>query len=178
VKVASLVSLPLQCHTSPMPSVSLIAATMAHKPTIANLIQLYLHDMTEFMPFPVGPDGRFEYGFLDRFWQHPYLFEVNGEIAGFALVVDKCPLTQRSPCHFMAEFFVLKAYRERGVGRAGLANILANHPGVWHIGVPTLNTAALAFWGRALSPLGAESSILKFEGDEWQLNSFDARSIN
>lgn len=161
-----------------MPSMSLIAATDADRPIVANLIQLYLHDMTEFMPFPVGPDGRFEYGFLDRFWQHPYLFKVNGEIAGFALVIDECPLTQRSHCYFMAEFFVLKAYRGKGVGRAALTDILANHPGLWHIGVPVLNTAALAFWGRALSSVRADSSLIKFEGDQWQLNAFDVTWIN
>jgi predicted acetyltransferase len=58
------------------------------KPTVANLIQLYLYDMTESIPFPVGPDGRFEYEFLDRFWQFPYLFRSSEEIAGFALVID------------------------------------------------------------------------------------------
>ena len=91
-------------------SVTLRRAATNHKPTIANLIQLYLHDMTEFMPFPVGADGRFEYGFLDRFWRHPYFIMQGDEIAGFALVVDECPLTGRAPCWFMAEFFVLKAY--------------------------------------------------------------------
>ena len=67
-------------------NVSLRPATTADRPVIANLIQLYLYDMTEFMPFPVGADGRFEYGFLDRFWRHPYFILQDEEIAGFALV--------------------------------------------------------------------------------------------
>ena len=52
-------------------TISIRRAKGDDKSAIANLIQLYLHDMTEFMPFPVGSDGRFEYGFLDRFWRHP-----------------------------------------------------------------------------------------------------------
>lgn len=90
------------------PPISIVPATPDQKPVVANLIQLYLHDMTEFMPFPVEPDGRFAYDFLDRFWRFPYLIMAGNEIAGFALVIDECPLTGRKLCFFMAEFFVLK----------------------------------------------------------------------
>ena len=114
----------------------IVPVPLHHKPLIANLIQLYLYDMTESLPFPVGSDGRFEYGFLDRFWRFPYLIYSGDEIAGFALVVDECPLTGLAPCFFMAEFFVLKAYRRQGLGRAALGAILLRHPGEWHIAVP------------------------------------------
>ena len=36
-------------------SVHITPATPDQRPLIANLIQLYLYDMTESMPFPVGP---------------------------------------------------------------------------------------------------------------------------
>lgn len=155
-------------------SLRLAAATPDQKPVIANLIQLYLYDMTETMPFPVGPDGRFEYDFLDRFWRFPYLIYSDDEIAGFALVLDECPLTGRRPCWFMAEFFVLKAYRRRGIGRATLAAITANHPGDWQIGVPPDNQPAQAFWRRALASYAPASRQIVFEGDNWQLNAFTA----
>lgn len=99
-----------------MSQIRLVPATPAQKPVIANLIQLYLHDLTEVMPFPVGYDGRFGYDFLDRFWRFPYFIMSGAEIAGFALVIDSCPLTGRSPCWFMAEFFVLRPYRKQGAG--------------------------------------------------------------
>lgn len=150
------------------------AATLDQKPLIANLLQLYLYDMTESMPFPVGSDGRFEYDFLERFWQHPYLIHSGDEIAGFALVIDQCPLTGRKPCFFMAEFFVLKAYRKQGLGRSALDAILAKHRGDWHIGVPHANKPAQAFWGRALAPRGPAISDIQFEGDDWRLHAFSA----
>ena len=156
------------------PAIRVIPATPDQKPLIANLIQLYLYDMTESMPFPVGADGRFEYDFLDRFWRFPYLIYSNDEIAGFALVIDECPLTGRQPCWFMAEFFVLKAYRRHGVGSAALAAITANHLGDWHIGVPLDNQPAQAFWGRALAPYAPESRQITFEDTEWRLNAFSA----
>lgn len=154
------------------PAIHIADASLDEKPVIANLIQLYLYDMTESMPFPVGVDGRFEYGFLDRFWRFPYLIYSGDELAGFALVIGECPLTGRQPCWFMAEFFVLKAYRRGGVGRAALAAIIDRHPGDWHIGVPLANQPAQAFWGRALSPHAPQVSRITFEGDDWQLNAF------
>lgn len=139
--------------------VRLVPAALAQKSVLGNLIQLYLYDMTEQMPFPVGPDGRFGYDFLERFWRFPYLIYSSDEIAGFALVVDECPLTGRQPCFFMAEFTALDL-------------ALALHPGNWHIGVPLANMPAQAFWGRTLAPHLPASRDLTFEGDAWRLHAF------
>lgn len=152
----------------------IVSATEDQKPVIANLIQLYLYDMTESMPFPVGADGRFEYDFLDRFWRFPYLIYAGNEIAGFALVIDECPLTGRKPCWFMAEFFVLKACRRHGIGRAALRAALALHPGDWHIAVPQANAPAKAFWTAALFEYAPRAREITFEGDSWWLQIFGA----
>lgn len=157
-----------------MSQIRLVPANRADRPLIANLIQLYLHDMTEFMPFPVGPDGRFEYGFLDRFWRQPYLIMSGDEIAGFALVVDDCPLTGRAPCWFMAEFFVLKAYRNQRAGQMALNLALAAHPGDWHIAVPHANRAAQGFWARVLAGRAGHPRDIHFDGDDWSLYQFSA----
>jgi len=153
---------------------TIIPATLDHKPLIANLLQFYLYDMTETMPFPISADGSFEYDFFDRFWQFPYLIKSGDEIAGFAFVVDQCPLTGRNPCFFIAEFFILKAYRQRGLGRSSVNAIIANHPGNWHIGVPHANTPAQAFWSRALAARHPEAKDINFDGDDWRLHAFTA----
>ena len=154
------------------PAIRLVPATADQRPVVANLIQLYLYDMTESMPFPVGDDGRFAYDFLDRFWRFPYVIYSGPDLAGFALVIDQCPLTGRQPCWFMAEFFVLKAYRRRGAGQAALDAALTLHPGDWHIAVPQANAPALAFWNRALLHLTPAMRDVSFEGDEWVLREF------
>jgi len=156
-------------------TVSIRRASDEDKTAIANLIQLYLHDLTEFMPFPVEPDGRFEYGFLDRFWRRPYYIMSGEEIAGFALVIDECPLTGRKPCWFMAEFFVLRAYRGRGVGRTALDLALEAHPGAWHIALPHANVAAQKFWPRALGGRLVTSRDIAFDGDTWTLTAFQSQ---
>lgn len=99
---------------------------------------------------------------------------MDGEVAGFAFVIDECPLTMRDPCLFMAEFFILKAYRRRGAGRAALAAILAQHPGNWHIGVPSANQPAQAFWGEVLRPYAPEVRDITFDGEDWRLHAFRA----
>jgi predicted acetyltransferase len=147
-------------------------ALSGEKPVIANLIQLYLHDMTEFMPFPVGLDGRFQYDFLDRFWRYPYLIMEDGEIAGFVLVIDECPLTGRTPCWFIAEFFVLKADRGRGLGRSAAREAFGKHKGQWHLASPHANTAAQAFWATVMADRAHVSHNLRFEGDDWRLYDF------
>lgn len=151
---------------------TLVRATDAQKPTIANLIQLYLYDMTDEAPFPIGADGRFEYDFLDRFWQHAYLIHYHGELAGFALVIEQCPVTGLDPCWFMAEFFILRAYRRRGLGKAAASAILQQHPGLWHVAVIEHNLRAAAFWARSLAGYDTTSIPSRFDGEDWLVREF------
>ncbi|KQN72305.1 GNAT family N-acetyltransferase [Devosia sp. Leaf64] len=153
-------------------AIHLTPARPDQKPIITNLIQLYLHDMTAFMPFPVGADGRYQYDFLDRFWRFPYLIMSDEEIAGFALIVDECPLTGRAPCWFMAEFFVLRAYRHTGTGRSAVTQAIAAHPGQWHIAIPHANMAAQLFWPKVLAAQAPTTRDIHFDGEDWRLNEF------
>jgi len=46
-------------------------ATADDAPLIENLLQLYLHDLSETFPIDVGLDGRFAYDMLPRYWIDP-----------------------------------------------------------------------------------------------------------
>jgi len=146
-------------------------AADSERPTIERLIQLYLYDMAAEHPWPIEPDGRYAYDFLDRFWQHPYLIRTEGELAGFALVIRGCPITGRDDCWFMAEFFIL---RRHGLGAAATRDLLARHPGPWHVAVMETNRPALAFWGRALSTHAPNRLPTRFDGDNWLVHAFHA----
>lgn len=154
--------------------VTIEALGQPDKPRVANLLQLYLHDMTSDLPFPVGEDGRFEYDYLDRFWQFPYLIRVDEEIAGFALVIDNCPITGTTPCFFMAEFFVLRGHRRSGVGAAALDQILRFHKGDWHIGVIERNRGAAAFWKKCLVSIATRQRVIRFDDQDWRLYEFSS----
>lgn len=151
--------------------IAVVSATLEEREVVANLVQLYLYDMTSNDPFAIGADGRYEYDFLERFWRFPYLIRVGGELAGFALVIDECPLTARRPCFFMAEFFVLKAYRRRQVGRVACEQIWRWHPGQWHVAYQPHNQDAARFW-QGICPV-SDTRALKFDGADWRLHAFE-----
>jgi predicted acetyltransferase len=113
--------------------------------TLARLMQLYLHDLSEFSGEEATDDGRFEYGYLSRYWsepeRHPYLIRVDGHVAGFALVREETP-----GVHQMAEFFVMRKYRRRGVGAFAARALFAEFKGVWHVAQEEPNKAAQVFW--------------------------------
>ena len=155
-------------------AIELVHAGLADRPVIANLIQLYLYDMAAANPFPVGPDGRYAYDFLDAFWQHPYLFRVNGEIAGFALVIDHCPITGRKDRFFMAEYFVMRSYRRQALGRMMFRRICALHPGKWHVAHQMQNVLADTFWSATFGNRSVETFAARHDGAEWMVRAFEA----
>ena len=146
-------------------------ATQSDRDVFSNLLQLYLYDMASANYFPISPNGAYDYDFLDRFWEHPYLLYDQETLIGFALVTSRCHITGRSPCWFMGEFFVLRPHRRKGLGEQAVKEILSRHPGQWHLTNLVENAGADAFWSRVL-PDDAQEQPLKFDGDDWMLRAF------
>ncbi len=149
-------------------------ASPADRPVIERLLELYLYDMAEIYRFPIGANGLYAYDRLDAFWQYAYLLEAGDDLAGLALVIDHCPITGRAPCWFMAEFFVMRPYRRTGLGLAATRELIAAHPGAWHIGVINQNTSAMSFWTRALTGYAPTVSPVQHDGEAWTLHAFNA----
>ena len=156
----------------PSPPVTLIPATPADRATIANLIQLYLYDMAAEAPFPVQDNGLYDYGYLDQFWDQAYLVRVHDELAGFALVIPRCPIMGTAPCWFMAEFFVLRPYRRTAVGRTAFHAIPARHPGQWHIATTRHNPGADRFWSKVIPVTPVDPFQTHHDGRNWVVRSF------
>ena len=137
-----------------MPTISLSTAAKAERVTLENLMQLYIYDWSELRPLDVGGDGRFEADALDsRFeddWHHPLLLRVDGRLAGFALVSRRSRLTGAAGVFDMAEFFVMRRYRRKGVGLAAAAAAFDRFKGPWEIRQQDENVVATAFWRRAV----------------------------
>jgi predicted acetyltransferase len=136
--------------------VMVVEAGMAEKPLFARLMELYLHDFSRFTDADVDTSGRFGYEYLDAYWiepgRRPFLFRVHGRWAGFALVRAGVP-------HDMAEFFVLRKYRRRGVGVAAACELFARFPGEWQVRQMRVNVDATAFWRRAIPVEFVEEEI-------------------
>lgn len=140
---------------------TVIPATERDRPVIANLLQLMLYDLSPLYGEWIGRDGRYDYAWLQDYWieedRYPYVILRQDQLAGFALVMAHSPLSGRTPCWFMAEFFILKAQRRCGCGQAALRQILARHRGHWEIAVINNNRSALSFWSDALAALEPEA---------------------
>ncbi len=126
-------------------------ATPNQSSLLSNLLELYIHDLSDIFSMKIGADGRFGYDKLPHYWSEPethfaYLIRDCGEVAGFALVTRGSPAGD-SPDHLdLAEFFVLRSYRRRGVGRRAAFALWDSLPGRWIVRVSVMNVAALPFW--------------------------------
>jgi len=156
------------------------AATEADREAVANLMQLYLHDFSEFHETGVDEAGRFTYAPFDSYWSDParrvYIFRLAGALAGFAFVNDWSPSGQGVD-NALAEFFVLRAYRRAGIGWEASGRLFEKLPGMWEVAVAGANVPAVNFWRTALradSISDLEESI--GDGDRWTGTIFRFRS--
>ena len=164
-----------------VPTIDLVAATPDQEPVLANLLELYIHEFTEWVDLDVGPDGRFGYSQLPLYWieqnRHPFLLEAGGKLAGFVLV-------QRAPCVFgseavwdVAEFFVLRRYRRGGIGTEAAHRVWKRFAGRWQIRVREKNHSALRFWANAIAGFCGQAvspARIEKDGQWWQVFRFDS----
>jgi predicted acetyltransferase len=160
------------------PHVQLLPAAFEQKGVLANLLELYCHDFSAWAEVQISPDGRFGYKHLDLYWtepdRHPFLIHADGRLAGFVLVGK----TEDSVWD-MAEFFVLRGYRRRGVGMAAAWLALQRFPGKWQVRVMDANRDARAFWEHSIRKFGADCLDARRDirsGVEWTVFSFNSPS--
>ncbi len=123
---------------------------------IANMMQLYIHDFSEFWAGEtrgeLQADGRFPEYPLDSYWtgdprRVPLVIERAGAPIGFALLNEH--MHSGLPADWsMAEFFIVRKHRRGGTGTAAATLIFDAYPGQWDVAVARRNVAAHAFWGR------------------------------
>jgi predicted acetyltransferase len=160
-----------------MPQVEVTIAPQSAKGAIANMMQLYIHDFSEQWvgraDGELEEDGRFgDYPYLAAYWceagRWPFLVRADGRLAGFALVNQ---ISHRGAAldANMAEFFIARKHRRGGVGTAAARALFTRFPGHWEAAVARANTAALAFWRRAISGCACAEGLREFDasGPDW-----------
>jgi predicted acetyltransferase len=138
---------------------------------LGRLMELYLYDFTEFDRADVGPDATYGYTYLPLYWtdkgRDPYLVRVNGFLAGFVLVFEYSMLGAHG--HMIAEFFVMRKYRQQGVGKAVAHWIFDRYPGHWEISQIDGNIPAQNFWRRVIADYtGGNYSEILLNDENWQ----------
>jgi predicted acetyltransferase len=107
--------------------------------------------------FPVlGEHGARHAELLARWFRddrsHPLLILDTGRAAGFALVSRPLTGTAAGDAaeYRMAEFFIRRSHRRRGVGRVAASLIFSRFAGRWEIVEATANDDAVRFWRRTV----------------------------
>jgi predicted acetyltransferase len=82
----------------------------------------------------------------------PLVILRGNEPAGFAMVARGSAIPGKQPIDYrMAEFFVARTFRRRGVGRLAVELILNRFDGRWEITEYLRNPVAVAFWRRVVA---------------------------
>ena len=161
--------------------VSLDRITASDSALLSNLLELYIHDMSEVFPHvQLGSDGRFGYPPLPLYWSEPesrfaFLMRCNGRIGGFVLVTRGSPVEPDPNVLDVAEFFVLRQYRRGGTGREAAFLLWHRLRGRWVVRVLEKNIGALAFWRDTIETFTGgrfDERRLSTGPNEWRVFSF------
>ena len=125
------------------------------------MLQLELYDIG----MDPGPDGLIDWGeSLDNFFTDsscvPLFLKVGGQVVGFALLKLNRGLPGPDGCtrrraNLIAEFYVMRPHRRKGIGTRAMDLILKQFPGAWTV-TTWPDPRRVAFWRRIATDRGRE----------------------
>jgi predicted acetyltransferase len=138
------------------PEVILDVATPCEAAVLANLVELYSHDLSETFALELRADGRFGYEHLPRYWteparRFPFLIRCGTQLVGFALVTRGSPASATPEDFDVAEFFVVRRHRRAGVGQRAAFLLWNRFAGRWIVRVSVGNRGGRLFWARVIA---------------------------
>jgi GNAT superfamily N-acetyltransferase len=102
-------------------NVSLVRASKSDEGKLGNLLHLYVHDFSEFLGMKPSEEGRFSYPALPRYLSEPnraaFVIRCEGDLVGFAFVSQGSVVSGDPAVFDLAEFFVVRGVRRRGLDR-------------------------------------------------------------
>jgi predicted acetyltransferase len=162
--------------------VDVVEAKPADVPILRRLMQLYLYELFTIAGWDIGADG--VYGTAqrtERFWtdgtHRSFLITADGKLAGFVIVGDEGHFAPRDTRQ-VSEFFVLRAYRRRGVGRQAATRVFDMFPGRWEVIQLAKNVEAQAFWRAVIGRYtGERFEDVEHPDHDWagRVQFFDSR---
>ena len=127
----------------------IIRVTEDKKDTLANLLEKYLYEFSQYDKQQYGNDGLFSYKYLDNYFteksRFAYFIYTDNQLAGFALL-NKYHECDRPIDWSIAEFFVSYNFRNQGVATEAVRQIFEKHKGHYHIKYHKKNIASVILW--------------------------------
>ncbi|WP_079413464.1 GNAT family N-acetyltransferase [Paenibacillus ferrarius] len=135
------------------------------KSVLYNLIQLYRYDSSEFDGHVLNHHGMYLYKYFDHQWtdeyRRPFIVRVDGEISGFVLISLDVPkeymkLSGAEKTNIVSDFFIMRKYRRKGVGRYVAYSLFEQFSGTWEIRQTAGNKPAYEFWKQIITQYKAD----------------------
>lgn len=144
--------------------------------TLRNLFELYVYDFSETMPLELQESGRFDLPLDERWWSDadhfPFFLRSNDKLVGFALVRKGSRIGGGSDVMDVAEFFVARGARRRGLGVKAAQRLFENFNASWEIRVRETNVSAASFWAKVVelrTGRAASSEAYSLDGVAWRV---------
>jgi predicted acetyltransferase len=129
-------------------NVEILPAQVTDKSVIQQMMELFRYDLSVYENTDLNEHGYFGYPYLDHYWvepdRHPFLVRVDGKLAGFVLVNQHTYLPNSK--YSIAEFFILRKYRKRGIGRQVAFHVFDLFQGRWETHQSDANIVGQQFW--------------------------------
>ncbi len=132
----------------------LVPVTLQERSIVENLFQYYLYELSGFTGVKINPQGAFNFNAssLDEYWtnpdKHAFIILCEDEVAGFSLL-RRYP--NEPTVYDIDQFFILKKFNGKGVGRDAFRLSTSLFPGQWMTRVLHENDRALKFWLKVIS---------------------------
>jgi [ribosomal protein S5]-alanine N-acetyltransferase len=132
--------------------IKLIPATLEDYPVIQNMGRFYVYDMSEYLGkdegWEIPENGLYECIDFKKYWEDknsfPFLVRYQNEIIGFAIIDKK---GSNAEIDFnMAQFFILRKFKNKGIGMYVAQECFKKFPGIWEVMVIPGNEGAYRFW--------------------------------
>ena len=125
--------------------------TLDKKDTLANLLEKYNYEFSQYDKRQFNDDGLFGYEYLNNYFieddRFAYFIYVDEILAGFALL-NKHPECDKPIDWSIAEFFVSYNFRRQGVATETVRQIFEIHKGYYHIKYHKKNKASAILWAK------------------------------
>lgn len=149
---------------------------------IRNLYQFYAYESSDWEQEDVEVDGRFyiHEEHLARYWQDPQwsanLILIDGFIAGF-LLVERSEFAALNALE-LADLFILKRYRRKGIGRAIASQVLMSGEFDWLVRFYDQDETAQAFWRAVLDNLPRPVRAIELDDEPELLSYLVTRAVH
>ena len=129
-----------------------------------------------------GKENPEKYKHLGSYWEKknrkPYFIAINTTIVGFVLL-NNHTLVQKDGYN-VAEFYIKKAYRNKGIGKKAVYVLFNLFPGRWEIRQLDNNITGQKFWNNVVDKYTNHNyKEISFENEKWRgiVQIFDNRKL-